>query len=237
MRWDNLVMACVLMSAGCDDLARRPAGALQETGITTATDTGEGDSGDEAPGPKLDLPADDWDQTTGGDETTDVGAAETTTGGESTTGSSGDSSGAQGTTAGDETSSTGDELSTTGDESTSGESSTGSTGGESSGGSSSTGGEPEPEPEPAPFCGDGVCDDSEHASGCWTPGWCKVDCAAAPACASDCPCTPGITSWCELAPGTCDATKPGGTCDPNGDGAYFDGDWTAGWYSHAQKCG
>ena len=238
MRLEILVVG-VLALVGCDDRAQRPAGLIQPAGITTATDTGEGDSGGEAPGPKLDLP-DDWDQTTGGKETTDGGDAEGTTGGETadtqgpTTGAS--SSGeAQSTGAGDETSSTGDELSTTGDESTAGESSTGSTGGESSSGSNSTSGEPEPEPEPV--CGDGVCGDSEHANGCWSPGWCKPDCAAAPVCESDCPCEPGITNWCDLAPGTCDATTLGGACDPNGDGAYFDGDWTAAWQSHQQKCG
>ena len=40
-----------------------------------------------------------------------------------------------------------------------------------------------------------------------------------------------------LAPGVCSATKPGGYCDPNGDGAYFDGDFTKGNMEHSAKCG
>ena len=108
-----------------------------------------------------------------------------------------------------------------------------STGGEDSSGSTGSTGEP-----PAPdVCGDGVCTGTETLPECWAPGWCPGDCLKQPKCISDCPCEPGITTFCNLAPGVCSATKPGGYCDPNGDGAYFDGDFTKGAQEHAAKCG
>lgn len=54
---------------------------------------------------------------------------------------------------------------------------------------------------------------------------------------TDCPCEPGADNVCDLAPGTCSATSPGGICDPNGDGAFFDGDWTLGFQLYQEKCG
>ena len=54
---------------------------------------------------------------------------------------------------------------------------------------------------------------------------------------TDCPCEDGADNVCDLAPGTCSATLPGGLCDPDGDGAYFDGDWTLGASEYLAKCG
>ena len=54
---------------------------------------------------------------------------------------------------------------------------------------------------------------------------------------TDCPCQDGADNVCDLPPGTCSATLPGGLCDPDGDGAYFDGDWTTGAMEYTQKCG
>jgi hypothetical protein len=54
---------------------------------------------------------------------------------------------------------------------------------------------------------------------------------------TDCPCQDGADNVCDLSPGTCSATQPGGLCDPDGDGAYFDGDWTLGAQEYTQKCG
>ena len=96
---------------------------------------------------------------------------------------------------------------------------------------------PEPEPPAPDFCGDGACTGAETEPACWGAGFCPGDCLSQPKCLSDCPCSPGITTFCNLAPGVCSATKPGGYCDPNGDGAYFDGDWTKGNMEHAAKCG
>ena len=53
---------------------------------------------------------------------------------------------------------------------------------------------------------------------------------------TDCPCEDGADNVCDLAPGTCSATLPGGYCDPDGDGAYFDGDFTLGWKEYQAKC-
>ncbi len=53
---------------------------------------------------------------------------------------------------------------------------------------------------------------------------------------TDCPCEDGADNVCDLAPGTCSATMPGGYCDPNGDGAYFDGDFNLGWKEYQAKC-
>lgn len=99
-------------------------------------------------------------------------------------------------------------------------------------GTSSTGEPPAPD-----FCGDGVCTGAETEPACWGAGFCPGDCLKQPKCLSDCPCAPGITTFCNLAPGVCSATKPGGYCDPNGDGAYFDGDFTKGNMEHSAKCG
>ena len=110
-----------------------------------------------------------------------------------------------------------------------------STGGESTGeetsGSTSTG-----EPDPPAMCGDGVCTGAETEPACWGAGFCQGDCLKQPKCISDCPCSPGITTFCNLAPGVCSATKPGGYCDPNGDGQFFDGDFTKGNLEHGAKC-
>lgn len=125
------------------------------------------------------------------------------------------------------TSSTGEGSSTS-----TGEPGTTSTGEGSTVGTSSTGEPPVPD-----FCGDGVCTGAETEPACWGTGFCPGDCLSQPKCLSDCPCSPGITTFCNLAPDVCSATKPGGYCDPNGDGAYFDGDWTKGTMEHTAKCG
>lgn len=51
-----------------------------------------------------------------------------------------------------------------------------------------------------------------------------------------CPCVPGADNVCDLEPGACAPTQPGGYCDPNGDGAFFDGDWTQGWLDYKEQC-
>lgn len=53
----------------------------------------------------------------------------------------------------------------------------------------------------------------------------------------ECPCEDGADNVCDLAPGTCPPTMPGGYCDPDGDGAFFDGDWTLGWQEYKAACG
>lgn len=56
---------------------------------------------------------------------------------------------------------------------------------------------------------------------------------------SPCPCDPDAAAaenFCGLAPGVCEATAPGGYCDPNGDTSYADGDWVLGWQEWAEKC-
>lgn len=52
-----------------------------------------------------------------------------------------------------------------------------------------------------------------------------------------CPCEPGADNVCDLAPGACPVTMPGGYCDPDGDGAFFDGDWDQGWLDYKATCG
>ena len=52
-----------------------------------------------------------------------------------------------------------------------------------------------------------------------------------------CPCEPGADNVCDLPPGACPATMPGGYCDPDGDGAFFDGNWDLGWIEYQAKCG
>ncbi len=132
----------------------------------------------------------------------------------------------------------------TGDSSSSGTggepgTSTGSTGeagssggstGEASTGGGSTG-------EAPAVCGDGACTGPEAAIACWGPGWCAGDCAATPACLTDCPCPPGGDNVCDNPPGSCSATVPGGYCDPDGDGAYFDADFFRGSVEWTAKCG
>ncbi|HMV68787.1 MAG TPA: hypothetical protein PKA64_18185, partial [Myxococcota bacterium] len=56
-----------------------------------------------------------------------------------------------------------------------------------------------------------------------------------------CPCLPGIQAGqnvCAVEPTPeCPATMPGGLCDPNGDGAYNDADWIAGYKAYLAACG
>ena len=56
-----------------------------------------------------------------------------------------------------------------------------------------------------------------------------------------CPCLPGIQAGqnvCAVEPTPdCPATMPGGICDPNGDGAYNDADWIAGYKGYLAACG
>lgn len=116
-----------------------------------------------------------------------------------------------------------------------GEASTGS-GTSSTGAPDTTGGTSTTGQPPAPVCGDGTCDPGEHAA-CYVAGqYCKPDCYKAPECLSDCPCAGIVDGFCDLSPGTCDMTAPGGPCDPDGDGMYFDADFTAGWLAWQAKC-
>lgn len=132
------------------------------------------------------------------------------------------------------------EPGSTGSTGSTGDASTGSTGGPgstsdgSTGGSSTGGGSTGEAPA---VCGDGACTGPEAAIPCWGPGWCAGDCAAAPACLTDCPCVPGGDNVCDNPPGACSATLPGGYCDPDGDGAYFDADFFRGAVEWAAKCG
>lgn len=56
---------------------------------------------------------------------------------------------------------------------------------------------------------------------------------------SPCPCEPAAAeslNFCGLSPGACEATTPGGYCDPDGDGNFADGDWNLGWQEWTAKC-
>lgn len=219
------VFMCVLM-LNCGAPSGRPAGAPPGSGIPADASTSTG-------GPielRLDLPAAEPLPDLPGEDTTSTGAepppdlpAPGSTGPDSTGG---------GSTGEGTTSSTGEPGTTSG---TTGEASTST--GEAS--STSTG-----EPPPAPdVCGDGTCGPDEAALPCYGGnGWCYADCAKAPQCITDCPCAgPWLPQQsqdqvCHLAPGTCSATKPGGYCDPNGDGAYLDANFTRGVLEWAAKC-
>ena len=56
-----------------------------------------------------------------------------------------------------------------------------------------------------------------------------------------CPCLPGIQAGqnvCAVEPTPeCPATLPGGLCDPDGDGAFDDADWIAGYKAYLAACG
>lgn len=134
--------------------------------------------------------------------------------------------------------STGDEQATsTSGSSTSGEPGSTSTGEDSSSSGTSTG---EPPPPPA-VCGDKVCGAAERDP-CYTgEGWCFGDCWKDEACKSACPCTPeaaAVKNFCAADPlPDCPATKPGGYCDPDGDGVTQDADLTRGFYEWFSTCG
>ena len=100
---------------------------------------------------------------------------------------------------------------------TSGATSTGEDPGTSTGGSTSTGED----------ASTGAASTGEESTGDSTTGEPLTDC----------PCEDGADNVCDLAPGTCSATLPGGLCDPDGDSAYFDGDWTLGASEYLAKCG
>lgn len=227
----NLVMtlAAALALGACaiggDD--GRPDGELRGPGIGGEDSEPAGD--DE--GVRLDLPVVGSSST--GAEPGSTGTSNST--GESSTGAGVDDGSTGGDTDGPSstgTSSTG----STGGEGSSGDTSTG--GGSTGDSSSSTGPEPEPEPEPPAVCGDGVCSGAELQAECWVQGsFCFGDCSKRPDCETDCPCTPGAINVCNLHVGACSATKPGGLCDPNGDGAFFDGEWTLGQMQYQAKCG
>jgi len=54
-----------------------------------------------------------------------------------------------------------------------------------------------------------------------------------------CPCRPGFDNFCSYGPSypDCDMTRPGGYCDPNGDGSFQDGDWGRGYNEYHAACG
>ena len=199
-----------LVFTACDAAGRPSGGMVAGPGIEITSEPAA-----DADGVRLDLPGvgtSTGDDLSTGDPGTsgggaDLGAVAVDLGGEGST------------STGEGSTSTGEPGSTsTGEASTSGTSSTG-------------------EPPAPDFCGDGACTGAETEPACWGAGFCPGDCLSQPKCLSDCPCAPGTTTFCNLAPGTCSATKPGGYCDPNGDGAYFDGDFTKGNMEHAAKCG
>ena len=211
MECDSMRAFVVALVFTACDVAGRPRGEVAGPGIEITSEPAA-----DPDGVRLDLPG--------------VG---TSTGGDLSTGEPGTSTGAADLgavaadlgDAGTDTSSTGGEFTSTGEP---GSTSTG----EASTGTSSTGEPPAPD-----FCGDGACTGAETEPACWGAGFCPGDCLKQEKCLSDCPCAPGITTFCNLAPGVCSATKPGGYCDPNGDGAYFDGDFTKGNMEHSAKCG
>lgn len=231
------IMWILVMSSGACAVGeeRRDGGELRGPGIEADSEPVDSDPAD-SEGVRLDLPAfgstgetpDESSSTADGSTT-----SASSTSGESSTGDTG-STGIAGTTGGEDLASTGGDSS--GSESSGG--AEGTSTGESSGGGTSTGEpEPEPEPEPPAVCGDGVCSGSELVTECWKPGvFCQADCSKRPDCLTDCPCAPGVDNVCKLAPGTCSAVKPGGVCDPNGDGQFQDGDWTLGWKLYQAKC-
>jgi len=200
----------VVMMAQCGAAEGRPAGEAWGPGIPAETSTGDS-TGDR---PRLDLGVDPPlpDLPSMSDETG-------STGGQDSTGDASTGPGSTGTTG---------DLGSTGSTST-GPAESGSTG---DGSTSTATGDP-----PAPVCGDGTCDPSERAT-CYVvgPGWCKPDCYKAPECLTDCPCAGIVDGLCDLPSGTCDAVKPGGLCDPNGDGSYMDGNYTAAWLAWQAKC-
>ena len=55
---------------------------------------------------------------------------------------------------------------------------------------------------------------------------------------STCPCLKNTDNYCFYPRDTpgCDMVKPGGYCDPNGDGDFSDGDWQRGWYEYKNNC-
>lgn len=208
-----LILAAAL--AACDVAGRPAAPPVVATGIYPETSTGDDSTGGAL---RLDLPDHP--------PLPDLPSEETTTGETPTTT-------AEGTT---------DDTSTGGETSTGDQTEPGSTGASTGSESSSTGGETSSSStgeEPEPACGDGVCDPAERAP-CWGEGWCFADCVADPACESDCACTPeaaAVMSFCFAdPPPACEATKPGGYCDPNGDGQLFDADNVRSFYEWQAKC-
>ncbi len=202
------IILCAALAA-CDVAGRPASPPPPAAGIDPST-TGDASTGDE---PRLDLPRDE--------PLPDLPDASSS----STTGSED-----MPTTGEADTSTT----SSTSSSSSTGEAESSSSGEPSTGEASSTG-----EAEPS-VCGDGVCDPAEHAP-CWAPGWCYADCGKEPECLSDCPCTPSVNEWKNFCTAQelpdCSATKPGGYCDPNGDGQYDDADATRGFYEWLAKCG
>lgn len=130
---------------------------------------------------------------------------------------------------------------------TTGESTGGSSGGEDStapadtpttSGATSTGGEPGTSTGGSTSTGEDASTGAASTSGSSTSGDTSTggdSTTGEPL--TDCECTDGADNVCDLAPGTCSATLPGGLCDPDGDGAYFDGDWTLGASEYLAKCG
>jgi hypothetical protein len=94
----------------------------------------------------------------------------------------------------------------------------------------------------------GICDpngNGQFEDAQWGEGWyCHRDrCSSVssePNPESSFPCdTSGqIDNCCSYDPGTegVPATHPGGICDPDGDGAYEDADWGAGWQCYTDAC-
>lgn len=203
----------VAFVAQCGAVEGRPAGEVWGPGIPPEASTGDS-TGDR---PRLDLGVDPPlpDLPHMSDETGSTGGQDSTGEGTSTGGTTGAPASTEGSTTGDSTS-------------------TGPGGFTSTGLESTSTGDP---PPPPPACGDAVCDPSERVT-CYVvgPGWCKLDCYKDPACLTDCPCDGIVDGLCDLSPGTCDAVKPGGLCDPNGDGSFMDGNFTAAWLAWQAKC-
>ena len=121
---------------------------------------------------------------------------------------------------------------------------TGAPGSESTGGETSTGAV-DPTTSGSSTTGDGVTSTGEAGSSTGTSTGTDTDTGSESSAGdtstgdslTDCECVDGADNVCDLAAGSCSATLPGGLCDPNGDGAFFDGDWTLGWMLYQQKCG
>lgn len=107
-------------------------------------------------------------------------------------------------------------------------------------GTTTTGGEPETTAEPDETTGSTSTGDDSTTTGSTSTGEAGTTgddtTTGGPACA----CLPGMIAAknvCGIEPTPeCEHTMPGGLCDPDGDGAYLDGDWNAGYFAYLDVC-
>lgn len=204
----------------CDTGTSRAPGPPPGGIVIPDASTGEGST---TGAPRLDLPS--WP---------DLPADSSSGAGSTSAPTTGALDGPESTSSGDESTSTGPGGSTGDSSGSTGAAST-STSGSST--SISTGADSSTAEAPA-VCGDGTCSASELEVECYAPGWCYGDCAEDPACLSDCPCSPEAEAAQGFCAGgiVCSATAPGGYCDPDGNGAFMDADFTRGHLEWKAKC-